>query len=97
MKSNTASKWLIICSCFYLALGLLLGLLVALKFMIPTVGEIELLSFPRIRSLHTNVVLFGWLFQADMGLLLAFNSMFVTVEGGLVTLTWWRAWVAEHS
>ncbi|MBD3419641.1 MAG: cytochrome oxidase [Chitinivibrionales bacterium] len=70
MKEHTAAKALIICSMGYLILGLLLGLVTALKFTWPTIAEFELFTYPRIRTLHTNVILFGWLFQANMGLLL---------------------------
>lgn len=70
MKENTAAKILIVSSIGYLMLGLTLGLLTAFKLLIPTLGEFELLAFGRVRVLHTNVVLFGWLLQADLGLLL---------------------------
>lgn len=70
MKENTAAKFLIIGSTFHFGLALTMGLLTALKFIVPTVGEIEYLSLPRVRMLHTNINLFGWLLQADMGLLL---------------------------
>ena len=70
MKQDTAAKTLIIASCFYFGLALTLGVLAALKFIVPTVGEIEYLSLPRVRMLHTNVNLFGWLLQANMGILL---------------------------
>ncbi|MFC1766480.1 cbb3-type cytochrome c oxidase subunit I [Planctomycetota bacterium] len=69
MKQHTAAKILLISSIGYLMLGLTLGIVTAFKFLIPTLGEFELLSFGRIRTLHTNVVLFGWLLQADLGLL----------------------------
>jgi cytochrome c oxidase cbb3-type subunit 1 len=69
MKQDTAAKTLIIISCLYFGLALTIGMLTALKFIMPTVGEIEYLSLPRVRMLHTNVNLFGWLLQANMGIL----------------------------
>lgn len=60
---------MVIASCLYFGLALTMGLLTALKFIVPTVGEIEYLSMPRVRMLHTNINLFGWLLQADMGIL----------------------------
>src|SRR3989339_130728 len=69
MRPNTASKLLIICSLFYLIIGVSLGFVTAMKLLWPTVGEIEILTFGRIRSVHTNLVMFGWLLQAGMGLI----------------------------
>lgn len=69
MKENTAAKWLIIGATIHFGFALTMGLLTALKFVVPTVGEIEYLSLPRVRMLHTNINLFGWLLQANMGLL----------------------------
>ena len=70
MKQDTAAKTMIITSCVYFGLALTMGLLTALKFVVPTVGEIEYLSMPRVRMLHTNINLFGWLLQANLGILL---------------------------
>ncbi len=61
---------MIIASTVFFGLALTMGLLTALKFVVPTVGEIEYLSLPRVRMMHTNINLFGWLLQADMGILL---------------------------
>ena len=69
MKQDTAAKMMIISSVLFFGLALTLGLLTALKFIVPTVGEIEYLSLPRMRILHTNVNLYGWLLQANMGIL----------------------------
>ena len=70
MKQDTAAKTLLIASTLYFGLALTLGLLVAIKFVVPTIGEIEYLSLPRMRMMHTNANLFGWLLQANMGVLL---------------------------
>ena len=70
MKDNTAAKTLIIGATIHFGFALTMGLLTALKFIVPTVGEIEYLSMPHVRMLHTNINLFGWLLQADMGLVL---------------------------
>lgn len=69
MKQDTAAKTMILSSVLFFGLALTLGLFTALKFIAPTVGEIEYLSMPRMRMLHTNVNLYGWLLQANMGLL----------------------------
>ena len=70
MKQDTAAKTMIIASTLYFGAALTMGVLTALKFIVPTVGEIEYLSLPRVRMLHTNINLFGWLLQANMGILL---------------------------
>ncbi|QBG47942.1 hypothetical protein EGM51_11235 [Verrucomicrobia bacterium S94] len=69
MKQDTAAKTMVIASCVYFGMALTMGLLTALKFVVPTVGEIEYLSMPRVRMMHTNLNLFGWLLQANMGVL----------------------------
>lgn len=69
MKENTAAKAAILGATIHFGLALTMGLLTALKFFVPTVGEIEYLSLPRVRMLHTNINLFGWLLQANIGLL----------------------------
>jgi cytochrome c oxidase cbb3-type subunit 1 len=47
----------------------LVGLIVAVKFVVPEfMGNVPWLTFGRLRPLHTNGVLFGWLLAADMGL-----------------------------
>ena len=69
MKKDSAAKVLILCSLGYLALGMTLGIVVALKLIWPGIGDFEIMSFGRIRTVHTNLVLFGWLFQVDLGIL----------------------------
>ncbi len=69
MKQDTAAKSMIIASILFFGLALTMGLLTALKFVVPTVGDIEYLSMPRLRMLHTNINLYGWLLQANMGIL----------------------------
>lgn len=70
MKKDSAAKMLIYCSLGYLVLGMSLGIVTALKMIWPGIGDFEIMTFGRIRVLHTNVILFGWLFQVDLGLLL---------------------------
>ncbi len=69
MKEHKAAFMLIVTSCVYLILAMSLGVLAAMKMMWPAIAEFELFSFPRIRMAHTNIVLFGWLLQVDIGLL----------------------------
>jgi cytochrome c oxidase cbb3-type subunit 1 len=69
MKQDTAAKTMIISATLFFGFALTMGLLTALKFIVPTVGEIEYLSMPRVRMVHTNINLYGWLLQANMGIL----------------------------
>lgn len=58
----SASIWLIVGTCY--------GLIAAIKLYWPEAMEVPLLSFGRIRPIHTNIVLFGWSSMALMGLAL---------------------------
>jgi cbb3-type cytochrome c oxidase subunit I len=69
MKQDTSAKMMIIGATLFFGAALTMGLLTALKFVVPTVGEIEYLSLPRVRMVHTNINLYGWLLQANMGVL----------------------------
>lgn len=68
MKRDRASLFLIITSCAFLVLGMLFGLLTAMKLLWPSIGEFAIFSYGRIRTVHINIVLFGWLLQANLGL-----------------------------
>lgn len=57
-----ASLWLVV--------GTVYGLIAAIKLYWPEAMEIPMLSFGRIRPIHTNIVMFGWSSMALMGLAL---------------------------
>lgn len=57
-----ASLWLVV--------GTVYGLIAAIKLYWPEAMEIPILSFGRIRPIHTNIVMFGWSSMALMGLAL---------------------------
>lgn len=69
MTKNKAALYPIVTSCAYMIVGMSVGFTVALKMIWPNLGEFAFLSFGRIRMVHTNIILFGWLLQANMGLL----------------------------
>lgn len=69
MKDNRAALIVLLTSCVYLVLGMGLGVFIAMKMMWPSLAEFAMFSFARVRMAHTNVILFGWLLQANMGLL----------------------------
>jgi len=59
------------CATIWLLIGTGIGFYVALKFVWPDLGVASFLSEPRLRPVHTNLVLFGWasLGQIAMALL----------------------------
>ncbi len=69
-KGYPSAKAFILSSIVFFVITTLVGMIVALKFVLPElVGTVDWLTFGRMRPLHTNGVLFGWLLAADMGLI----------------------------
>ena len=66
---DLTARLMILTSLAYLPIGMLVGATLGMKLLAPSMGEIFFLSFGRLRAFHTNVVLFGWLLQAGMGLI----------------------------
>jgi len=66
---DTSAFWFItIASVFFLISGVV-ALIIAGKLQLPTLlGNISWLTYGRLRPLHVNGMLFGWLLAADMGL-----------------------------
>jgi cytochrome c oxidase cbb3-type subunit 1 len=61
----------IVSSVIWLVIGSLLGLLVSFKFHSPTfLGTEALLTFGKLRPLHLNIVTYGWLSFAALGVCL---------------------------
>lgn len=50
----------IVCASIWLFIGTAYGLIAAIKLYLPEAFESPLLSFGRIRPVHTNIVLYGW-------------------------------------
>jgi len=67
---DKTSKWFIYTSVIFFLITITVGgVVMAIKFVFPEfLGGISFLSFGRLRPIHTNGVLFGWLLAADMGL-----------------------------
>jgi cytochrome c oxidase cbb3-type subunit 1 len=66
---DKSARWFIYTSIAFFLVTILVGVIMAIKFIAPEfLGGIGPLSFGRIRPIHTNGVLFGWLLAADMGL-----------------------------
>jgi cytochrome c oxidase cbb3-type subunit 1 len=67
-QDRSAFGLLMIGSLFFLVSGLI-ALIIATKFHFPTLlGSVSWLTYGRLRPIHTNGMLFGWLLAADMGL-----------------------------
>ena len=67
-EDRSAFGLLMVGSLFFVVSGLI-ALIIAAKFHFPTLlGSVSWLTFGRLRPIHTNGMLFGWLLAADMGL-----------------------------
>jgi cytochrome c oxidase cbb3-type subunit 1 len=67
-EDKAAFGFILVASLFFVVSGLV-ALIVAGKMNMPTLlGNISWLQWGRLRPIHTNGMLFGWLLAADMGL-----------------------------
>jgi cytochrome c oxidase cbb3-type subunit I len=67
-EDRAAFSFLLMASLFFVVSGVV-ALIIALKLQIPTLlGSVSWLSYGRLRPIHTNGMLFGWLLAANMGL-----------------------------
>ena len=67
--ADTTAKWFLISAiCYFFIVGII-AITIAAKFCWPELlGTVPYLSYGRLRPLHVNGMLFGWLLAADMGL-----------------------------
>ena len=69
LHEDKSARWFIYTAIVFFLITITIGLIMAIKFIAPEfLGGIAALGFGRIRAIHTNGVLFGWLLAADMGL-----------------------------
>ncbi len=69
LHEDLTAKWFLISSISYFFIVGIVALAIAAKFVWPQLlGTIPYLSYGRLRPLHVNGMLFGWLLAADMGL-----------------------------
>src|SRR5260370_17591993 len=67
--SDPTAKWFLISAISYFFIVGIIALTIAAKFCWPELlGTVPYLSYGRLRPLHVNGMLFGWLLAADMGL-----------------------------
>src|SRR5262245_59922470 len=69
VHADTTAKWFLISSiCYFFIVGVI-AVTIAAKFVWPSLlGSVQYLTYGRLRPLHVNGMLFGWLLAADMGL-----------------------------
>jgi len=66
---DTTAKWFLLGSISYFFVVGIVALTIAAKFVWPQLlGSVQYLTYGRLRPLHVNGMLFGWLLPADMGL-----------------------------
>ena len=66
---DSSAKLFIYVSMGFFIITAALGLINAIRFVIPDfLGHIPWLTYGRMRTVHVNGILFGWLLAADMGL-----------------------------
>src|SRR5579863_5128643 len=67
--TDTTAKWFLVSAVSYFFIVGIIALTIAAKFCWPELlGTVAALSYGRLRPLHVNGMLFGWLLAADMGL-----------------------------
>ena len=70
LSEQPSAKWFLISSVVFFLITGLVGVLLSLKFIWPEfMGTASWLTFGRMRPLHVNGILFGWLLAADIGLI----------------------------
>ena len=69
MHEDTTAKWFMLSAISYFFVVGIIALTIAAKFVWPQLlGTVSVLTYGRLRPLHVNGMLFGWLLAADMGL-----------------------------
>lgn len=69
IHEDTTVKWFLLSSVSYFAIVGIIALIIAAKFVWPEfLGTIQYFTYGRMRPLHVNGMLFGWLLACDIGL-----------------------------
>src|ERR1044071_7385938 len=69
VHADTTAKWFLVSSIAYFFIVGIIAITIAAKFVWPELlGTVPPLTYGRLRPLHVNGMLFGWLLAADMGL-----------------------------
>jgi cytochrome c oxidase cbb3-type subunit 1 len=69
VHDDATAKWFLVSSVAYFFIVGIIAVIIAAKFVWPDLmGTMSWLTYGRLRPLHVNGMLFGWLLAADMGL-----------------------------
>jgi len=69
IHTDATAKWFLISSVSYFFIVGIVAITIAAKFVWPELmGTVSILTYGRLRPLHVNGMLFGWLLACDMGL-----------------------------
>ena len=69
LHEDATAKWFIVSSVTYFFVVGIIALTIAAKFVWPSLlGTVPYLTYGRLRPLHVNGMLLGWLLPRDMGL-----------------------------
>ncbi len=69
VHEDSTAKWFLVSSVAYFFIVGIIAVIIAAKFVWPDLmGTMSWLTYGRLRPLHVNGMLFGWLLAADMGL-----------------------------
>jgi cytochrome c oxidase cbb3-type subunit I len=67
--TDTTARWFILSSIVYFFIVGIIAITIAAKFVWPElIGTVAIFTYGRLRPLHVNGMLFGWLLAANMGL-----------------------------
>ena len=69
LHTDTTAAWFLLSSVAYFFIVGIIAIAIAAKFVWPEMlGTVAIFTYGRLRPLHVNGMLFGWLLAADMGL-----------------------------
>lgn len=69
VHEDTTAKWFLLSAVAYFVIVGVIALIIAAKFVWPELlGTVSIFTYGRLRPLHVNGMLFGWLLAADMAL-----------------------------
>lgn len=69
VHTDTTARWFILSSIVYFFIVGIIAITIAAKFVWPElIGTVAIFTYGRLRPLHVNGMLFGWLLAANMGL-----------------------------
>jgi cytochrome c oxidase cbb3-type subunit I len=69
VHTDATAKWFLVSSIVYFFIVGIVAVVIAAKFVWPSLlGTVQYLTYGRLRALHVNGMLFGWLLAANMGL-----------------------------